>query len=90
VYTRVPSPTFGKFHFRVSATGAGPTVSAVASLKHSTPLLFALVAVLVLEAFWLTYRWLTRRRQRRADSAQGDAVGDDHLATEDRVTHLPA
>jgi hypothetical protein len=89
VFARVPSPTFGHFNFRVSATGAGPTVSATATLKHSTPLLFALVAVLVLEGFYLSFRWLTERRLRR-ESALGDAVGDDDLATEDRVEHLPA
>jgi hypothetical protein len=89
VYARVPSPTFGHFNFRVSATGAGPTVSASATLKHSTPLLFALIAVLVLEGFYLTYRWLTRRRLQRA-SAESDAVGDDDVAAEDGVAHLPA
>jgi hypothetical protein len=89
VYARVPSPTFGHFNFRVSATGAGPTVSATATLKHSTPLLFALAAVLVLEGFYLTYRWLTGRRQRRA-SAQGDTVGDDDVAAEHGVANLSA
>jgi hypothetical protein len=89
VFTRVPSPTFGRFHFRVSATGAGPTVSTVATLKHSTPLLFALITVLTLEGFYLTYRLLTRRRARRA-SALGDAIGDHDIAAEHGVAHLPA
>jgi membrane protein implicated in regulation of membrane protease activity len=73
----------------VSATGAGPTVSTVATLRHSTPLLFSLFAVLVLEAGYLTYRWLTRRRLRK-QSAQGDAVGDDDVTVEERVPHYTA
>jgi hypothetical protein len=89
VFARIPSPTFGRFHFRVSATGAGPTVSAVATLRHGTPMLFALLAVLTLEITYVLYRWLTRRRARRI-SALRDAVGDDDLAPEHGVAHLSA
>lgn len=66
VYTQVPTPSVGSFRFRVTATGAGATVDASVTERHSTPLLLGLLVFLVVDVLVLVMRRLARRRQRVA------------------------
>ena len=90
VNVMVPSPTYGTFHWRVTASGAGPSVTALAT-ERPTPwlLILAILALAAIVALLIT-RVIVLRRLRRAASAQSDASLDDQVAGEHGVTDLAA
>ncbi|MEY4175190.1 MAG: hypothetical protein RI900_2355 [Actinomycetota bacterium] len=65
VYAEVPAPSVGTFRFRMTAAGAGASVDASVTERHSTPLLLGVLAVLVLDLVVIVVRRLDRRRRRR-------------------------
>jgi hypothetical protein len=70
VYTRVPSLSVGSFRFTVTASGAGATVDASVTQRHSTPLLLGLLAFVVLDMLFLLVRARNRRREARQRVAE--------------------
>lgn len=67
VYAKVPAPTIGSFRFKVTAAGAGATVDASVTQRHSTPLLLGVLVFLVVDVGLIVVRRLRRRRGARAD-----------------------
>ncbi|MBI4934304.1 MAG: hypothetical protein HY828_10525 [Actinobacteria bacterium] len=90
VNVMVPSPTFGTFNWRVTASGAGPSVTTIATARPRPWLLILAVLAIVLIVALLIIRVVVLRRLRRAASAQGDATLDDRVAGEHGVTDLAA
>ena len=66
VRVRLPSPAIGTFVWRVSAGGAGPTVTTLVERRATPWLLIVLVGLLVVDIAVLLTRWLTARRARSA------------------------
>lgn len=66
VEAELPAPVFGAAEWRVSASGAGPTVTAAAATRHVPVLLLVLAAVFVVDLMLLTWRLVARRRRRSA------------------------
>jgi hypothetical protein len=90
VKVMVPSPTYGTFNWRVTASGAGPSVTTVATARPRPWLLILSVLALVAIVALLITRVIVLRRLRKAASAQRGAVLDDHVAGEHGVTDLAA
>ena len=84
VRVRVPAPAIGTFVWRVSAGGAGPTVTTLVDRRETPWMLIVLVGLLILDIALVMTRWLTARRARReADAAANVAAVVD--ATHDRA-----
>ena len=62
VHTRVPAPSIGSFRFAVTASGAGATVDASVTQRHSTPLLLGVLVFLVLDVVVIVMRMRARRK----------------------------
>jgi hypothetical protein len=101
VNVKLPSPTYGTFVWRATATGAGPAVTTTSEMRPRPWLLILAILALVAIVAVLIIRFLIHRRAKRdaarakvtpmpGASAVGDAVLHDHLATEDGVTDLAA
>jgi hypothetical protein len=86
----LPSPTYGTFNWRVTASGAGPTVTTVTTARPTPWLLILAILALVAIVALLITRVIVLRRMRRAASAQRDAAIDDNVAGEHGVTDLAA
>ncbi len=65
VRVRLPAPTIGTFVWRVSAGGAGPTVTTLVERRETPWMLIVLVGLLVVDVALIVTRWLTARRARR-------------------------
>ena len=91
VTTEVPGPSLGSIEWRVTVSGAGPTVSATDSTRQRPVLLIVLVMFLVIDVFVLAIRFAMRRRARRearraekaaaAAAASAEHAGEPELAT---------
>ena len=90
VNVMIPSPTYGTFNWRVTASGAGPSVTTVATARPRPWLLILAILALVAIVAMLIMRFLVHRRARRELSAQSDTGFDDDRAVEDRVSDLAA
>ena len=67
VTVKIPAPTFGSLHWRVAASGAGPTVTVISTTRHRPLMLTVLAMILVLDvAFYLIRRRMRRRTAREA------------------------
>lgn len=62
VSAKVPAPTFGNFVWRVTVSGAGPTITATDTTQHRPLLLLVLVMLLVVDVSMLAIRFAVRRR----------------------------
>jgi hypothetical protein len=70
----VPYPSFGTFHWRATASGAGVPVTASTITNSKPTLLIALAMFLVIDLFLLLIRFTIRRRVAREDeSSTGEA-----------------
>jgi hypothetical protein len=69
VRVRLPAPAIGTFVWRVSAGGAGPTVTTLVEKRATPGLLIVLVGLLIVDIALLLTRWLTSRRARREAEA---------------------
>ncbi|MEQ1704121.1 MAG: hypothetical protein ABMA25_28775 [Ilumatobacteraceae bacterium] len=65
VNTEVPGPSLGSIEWRVTVSGAGPTVSATDTTRQRPLLLIVLVGLLIIDVFVLAIRYMMRRRSRR-------------------------
>ena len=81
VMAEVPGPSFGSLQWRVDASGAGPTVTAVGSTEQRPLLLIVVILFLVADVFLLAIRFVIRRRQ-RAQSSVETAPVDGATVTE--------
>ena len=75
VRVRVPAPAVGTFVWRVSAGGAGPTVTTLVEHRAIPWMLIVLVALLIVDVALVMTRWLTARRARR-NAAEVVALAD--------------
>lgn len=66
VVAEVDAPALGRFRFEVVAAGAGPTVMVASSLSNQPRVLWALLAVLVLDVVVAADRGIRRASRRRA------------------------
>lgn len=86
VSTEVPGPSLGSIEWRVTVSGAGPTVSATDTTRQRPLLLILLVAFLVIDVFVLAIRFVMRRRSRRearrAEAAAAEAAASAEHAGE--------
>jgi len=62
VTTEVPAPSFGDLVWRVDASGAGPSATAMTTTRHSPLLFMVVVALFVLDIGFLAIRFVIRRR----------------------------
>lgn len=80
VSTEVPGPSLGSIEWRVTVSGAGPTVSATDTTRQRPLLLILLVGFLVVDVFVLAIRFVMRRRSRRearrAEAAAAEAAAN--------------
>jgi hypothetical protein len=101
VTVKLPSPTYGTFVWRATATGAGPAVTTTSEMQPRPWLLILAILAVVAIIAMLVIRYVVHRRVRRDaerasvtqlpdGSAQGDAVLHDHVAAEDGVAHAAA
>jgi hypothetical protein len=90
VSVMLPSPTYGTFVWRATASGAGPSVTTVSEMRPRPWLLILAILALVAIVAMLLIRVRVRRRARRAMSAGGGAVDHDGVAAEDGMTDLAA
>ena len=58
----MPAPTVGSFRFTITASGAGATVDASVSQRHSTPLLLGVLVFLVVDVVVIVLRIRARRK----------------------------
>jgi hypothetical protein len=65
----VPAPSFGGVEWRVTASGAGPTVSATTHTRHRPLLLMVVLMLLIIDIGLLLMRLAIRRRIARAERA---------------------
>jgi hypothetical protein len=78
VRVRVPAPAIGTFVWRVSAGGAGPTVTTLVDRRETPWTLIVLVGLLIVDIALVITRWLTARRARRdAEAAAMAAAAAD-------------
>jgi hypothetical protein len=82
----LPSPTYGTFTWRATATGAGPTITTTSVMRpRPWGLILAVLALVVIVAL-LILRFLVHRRLRREwmrSSADDGAVDHDRITAED-------
>jgi hypothetical protein len=74
VRVRLPAPALGTFVWRVSAGGAGPTVTTLVERRDIPWMLIVLVGLLVVDLALVVTRWLTARRVRRDAQAAAMAA----------------
>lgn len=79
VTAEVPGPALGAIEWRVTVSGAGPTVSATDTTRQRPLLLILLVAFLVIDVFVLAIRFVMRRRSRR-EAGRAAAAAAEALA----------
>ncbi|MDO8362469.1 MAG: hypothetical protein Q7V88_06195 [Actinomycetota bacterium] len=65
VSAEVPGPSLGEIEWRVTASGAGPAVTASDVTRQRPLLLIVLVGLLIIDLFVLAVRFLLRRHVRR-------------------------
>lgn len=73
----LPAPSFGSVQWRVTSSGAGPTVTSTSTTSHRPVLLIVIVLLLALDIGFLAIRLLVRRHAARA-ATQADGVGPPH------------
>lgn len=73
----VPAPSFGSVDWSVTASGAGPTVTATSSSRHRPMLLIVIVMILAADIAFLLIRMLIRRHA--TQDARRAAEDDDGL-----------
>jgi hypothetical protein len=91
VRVRLPAPTLGTFVWRVSASGAGPTVTTLVDRRDIPWMLIVLVGLLIVDIALVVTRWLTARRVRRearkrlaaAEAADDARFGDSVVVDTD-------
>ena len=69
VQVRLPAPTVGSFVWRVTANGAGPSVTTYVNDRPVPWMLIVLVGFLLIDVVLLVMRWRIARRARAAASA---------------------
>lgn len=77
VSAELPAPSIGAIEWKVTVSGAGPTVTAIETTRQRPVLLIALAMLLVVDVSVLTIRRRVRRRAAHAD-AHDDALDDVH------------
>jgi hypothetical protein len=77
VRVRLPAPTLGTFVWRVSASGAGPTVTTLVDHRDIPWMLIVLLGLLIVDIAMVVTRWLTARRARREAQEAAAAADDD-------------
>ena len=76
VQAELPAPVYGSVEWRVDVSGVGPTVAATDSTRHTPVLLAVLVVVLLVDLALLGWRLVARRRRRKEEAgADTDAEG---------------
>jgi hypothetical protein len=82
----VPSLTFGTVEWRIDATGAGPAVTSTDSTSKQPVLLYVAALILIADAVFLFWRFISRRMRRRPDAdTAGDLFHDDPIGPDDDV-----
>jgi hypothetical protein len=76
VEAALPAPVLGSVTWQVSASGAGPTVTATESTRNVPVLLVVLLVVFVVDLLVLAWRAVRRARRRRRRDVTGPAIGD--------------
>lgn len=83
----VPAPSFGTIEWRVTVSGAGPTVRATSTTEHRPVLLIVLLMIVVVNVFFVLIRWRARRRSTRAAAqALAGADGGDGGVADDAAS----
>lgn len=72
VVADLPAPVYGSVEWRVVASGAGPTATALDSTSHQPILLIVLTAILLVDVVIIVVRLVTRRRRNRQDPNDAD------------------
>ena len=86
----VPGPSLGTLQWRVDASGAGPTVTALGSTRERPTLLIILVLFLIADVFLLAIRFTMRRRAAREAAAASAGPTADVPAGDDSWTDADA
>jgi hypothetical protein len=77
VIASVPAPSFGTVDWRLTVSGAGPTVEVTSSSRHRPILLIIVLALVVVDIGVLLMRVRIRRRLRRAAPKEAENELDD-------------
>ncbi|MFZ4719823.1 MAG: hypothetical protein ACOYMR_10380 [Ilumatobacteraceae bacterium] len=80
VRVRIPAPTVGSFVWRVSAGGAGPTVTTLVDERPVPWMLIAVLGFLLIDLVLLVMRWRISRRAKAAEAAAAAQMEADIAA----------